>query len=159
MGLRKEQISNYNLLSWRRASTEYSNTFSHIVDEWLEAETSGIGNLLHRKGVNNLHQLRAYIKNPGLGTASIMDDEGYERSLSSEQHEELNGVFSYMNHLQNQWGPPATTSMEMEVLIVLFTRNGNNIRCEPDRLIPRLRIPFVDVFPSFWVSHSHLQDA
>ena len=40
--------------------------------------------------------------------APITDDEGYdERSLSSEQQEELKGVFSYTNHLQiqHQWGP------------------------------------------------------
>ena len=55
--------------------------------------------------MHNLRQLQAYIKNPGLRTAIITDDDGYERNLSSGQVREIIGVFSYMNHLQNQWGP------------------------------------------------------
>ena len=87
----------YNLLSWRRAITSAPFPTSWT-NGWRLRQA--IGNLLHREG--------AYIKNPGLGTAPITDDEGYdERSLSSEQQEELKGVFSYTNHLQiqHQWGP------------------------------------------------------
>ena len=86
--------------------SEYSSTFSHITREWLQTETSEIGNLLRGEGAQTLRQLKAYIQRPGLMTAAITDDEGYERSLSTDQwYEVLNGVFSYMNNLQSQWGP------------------------------------------------------
>ena len=38
--------------------SEYSDTFHHIVDEWLDAKTSGIGILLQREEVHNLRQLK-----------------------------------------------------------------------------------------------------
>ena len=83
------------------AESEYEDVYQHIMDVWLDTPTSGIGTLLQREGVHNLRQLQAYIKNPGLRTAIITDDDGYERNLSSGQVREIIGVFSYMNHLQN----------------------------------------------------------
>ena len=118
--------------------SEYESVYQHIENVWWNTSTSGIGTLLHREGVHNLRQLQTYIKNPGLRTIIITDNDGYERNLSQEQVQEITEVFSYMNHLQNQWGPivlgryhHASRSRE-EYLLFLFEHLPSDLPIKED---------------------------
>ena len=50
-------------------------------------------------------RLRTYLRHPGLLDGTYPKEDGDEVGLEDEHKEELGGIHSYMNYLQNQWGP------------------------------------------------------
>ena len=83
-------------------NSDYNRAFDHITRVWLQTETSEIGLLLREGEVGNLRRLRMYLRHPGLllhGTYT--NDDGDQVEVDDEQKEELSGVLSYMNYLQN----------------------------------------------------------
>ena len=51
-------------------------------------------------------RLRAYLRNLGLRSATYVNEDGDDVELSDELYEELGGLSSsYLNYLQNNWGP------------------------------------------------------
>ena len=82
-------------------NSEYIRAFSHITGEWLQTETSETGHLLRAGEVGTLRRLRTYLRHPGLLRGTYTNDEGGRIELGEEQKEELAGLSSYMNYLQN----------------------------------------------------------
>ena len=102
--------------------SEYRATFSHIIENWLQTETSEIGHLLQAGEV--LRRLRAYPWNSGLMLATYVNEDGDNVELSDEQYEELGGLSSYLNYLRNNWGP------ESQVRTYDYTqRHAQTLRC------------------------------
>ena len=84
---------------------EYTQAFHHITTVWLQTETSEVGLLLRHGRIGNLRRLRTYLRHPGLLDGTYPDEDGDQIGLEEERKEELGGIHSYMNYLQNQWGP------------------------------------------------------
>ena len=95
-------------------NSDYNRAFDHITRVWLQTETSEIGLLLREGEVGNLRRLKTYLRHPGLLEGRYTNDDGDQVELDDEQKEEIAGVSSYMNYLQNHWGPEYTISPSKE---------------------------------------------
>ena len=80
--------------------------------EWSQAETYEIGLLLHSEGCTYTTSIELRLnyddQDYWLSEDQYVDDEGTPQELlSREQYENLDVVLTYINLLQDQWGPDA----------------------------------------------------
>ena len=88
------------------ASENSRLAYNHIVRVLLDAaDGTPIDVLLRGEGITKLRKLRQYLRKPGLAVVTYTDSEGTEHDLSDEQYEDLQAMHSYLNWLQNNYGP------------------------------------------------------
>ena len=84
--------------------------FEHIKQVLLaDPESNDIDRLLRGETITNLRKLQVFVRKPGLelGALTFVDEGGNNSTLSEEHIGELIAIRSYLNYLQNWYGPPA----------------------------------------------------
>ena len=84
--------------------------YEHIKQVLLaDPESNDIDRLLRGENITNLRKLQVFVRKPGLELEALtfVDEGGNRNSTLSEEHVgELIAVRSYLNYLQNWYGPP-----------------------------------------------------
>ena len=84
--------------------------FLHIKQVLLaDPESNDIDRLLRGENITNLRKLQVFVRKPGLelGALTFVGEDGSNSTLSEEHVGELIAMRSYLNYLQNWYGPPA----------------------------------------------------
>ena len=95
-------------------TTRHQFEYQHIRYVLLaDTESSDIDHLLHGEGMTNLRRLKVFVRRPGLelGGITFANEDGNDSTLSEEHVGELKAVESFLNYLQNWYGPPTVAGL------------------------------------------------
>jgi len=119
------------------ASENSRLTYDHIVRVLLDAaDGTPIALLLRGEGITNLRSLRQYLRKPGLDKATYEDSKGDKHELTPEEYQDLSGLQSYLNWLQNNYGPQSDAYFDVT------TRTRNDYELFWDRVFEGKFIPY-----------------